>query len=248
MSTKQKEWYKDWFNSPYYHKLYNNRNRFEAASFIQKLVSKIHLPKHAHVVDLACGKGRHSQTLAELGFHVLGLDLSPKNIASAKKGIHQNPEFRIHDMRDPLEQEQFDAVFNLFTSFGYFDSLDENGLVISQVKQSLKPEGLFIQDYLNAQYVKNTLVESETIFRAGIEYQISKRIEDSQVIKTIAFEDNSEEFKFEERVRLFSVEEFEEMYTKAGLSIITTYGNYDLEEFDSETSSRLILISKPSHV
>ncbi|MFN5878833.1 MAG: SAM-dependent methyltransferase, partial [Flavobacteriales bacterium] len=68
-----KEWFADWFDTPYYHILYKNRNDEEAAHFIENLIEFIQLDLGSRVLDLACGKGRHSVTLNKLGYNVLGV-------------------------------------------------------------------------------------------------------------------------------------------------------------------------------
>ncbi len=73
-------WFKDWFNSPYYHQLYFNRDEKEAAAFIDKLINYLQPAPNASMLDVACGKGRHSIHLAEKGFDVTGIDLSEDSI------------------------------------------------------------------------------------------------------------------------------------------------------------------------
>jgi 2-polyprenyl-3-methyl-5-hydroxy-6-metoxy-1,4-benzoquinol methylase len=97
-------------------------------------------------LDLACGKGRHARTLHALGLNVLGTDLSPQSIAFANESTVDGLRFQVHDMREPLHNESFDAVFNLFTSFGYFDSTAENQRVIDAVACMLNPNGFLIID------------------------------------------------------------------------------------------------------
>ena len=120
MSNNNK-WYKSWFNTEYYHILYKNRSTIEAESFIKKLIKELKLKKNSSLLDLACGKGRHSIYLNKLGFKVTGVDLSSQNIAYAKKFSNKRLSFFKHDMRLPINQK-FDAIFNLFTSFGYFEN------------------------------------------------------------------------------------------------------------------------------
>ena len=79
------DWFKAWFNTPYYHTLYKNRDNSEAKAFIENMIDYLHLEKGAKVMDLACGKGRHSITLNENGLDVVGLDLSDESIAYAKQ-------------------------------------------------------------------------------------------------------------------------------------------------------------------
>ncbi|MFS8082300.1 MAG: class I SAM-dependent methyltransferase, partial [Ginsengibacter sp.] len=111
-------WFKEWFNSPYYHKLYFNRDKVEAADFINRLVGYLNPPADSKMLDMACGKGRHSIQLASKGFDVTGVDLSEDSILSAKKFENNHLHFFVHDMRLPFWINYFDYGFNFFTSFG----------------------------------------------------------------------------------------------------------------------------------
>ena len=113
-------WYKEWFDSPYYHKLYFERDEKEAEAFIRKLVEHLKPAKGSRMLDIACGRGRHSRTLSSMGFDVTGIDLSPSSIEFAKKIETGKLEFFVHDMRLPFRANYYDYAFNFFTSFGYF--------------------------------------------------------------------------------------------------------------------------------
>src|SRR3954449_2448025 len=76
-------WFKEWFNSPYYHQLYFNRDMSEAAAFIDKLITHLKPAPGSTMLDVACGKGRHSLQLANKGFDVTGIDLSEDSIQEA---------------------------------------------------------------------------------------------------------------------------------------------------------------------
>ena len=125
-----KDWFTSWFDTKYYHLLYKNRNDDEARLFVEHLVANLNLVPHAKVLDLACGKGRHSITLNRLGFDVLGVDLSSNSIEQAKEFENDTLHFDVCDMRKSYQKNKFDAVFNLFTSFGYFENKDDNTSVI----------------------------------------------------------------------------------------------------------------------
>jgi len=87
------QWFKDWFNSHYYHLLYQNRDEQEALDFIQKLIAHLNPMPAAKMLDVACGKGRHSKALADYGFDVTGIDLSEESIAEAKEQEADNLHF-----------------------------------------------------------------------------------------------------------------------------------------------------------
>ena len=127
---EKNDWFASWFDTNYYHLLYKNRNDDEARLLIEHLVGYLNLAPNSKVLDLACGKGRHSITLNELGFDVLGIDLSSNSIEEAKQFENETLHFDVCDMRNSFTKNTFDVVFNLFTSFGYFDNKSDNEKVI----------------------------------------------------------------------------------------------------------------------
>lgn len=238
------EWFKDWFNSPYYHLLYNNRNENEAIFFINNLCAHLDLKPEANVWDLACGKGRHSICLNKRGFKVVGTDLSQNSINEASKNSNPNLDFFVHDMRDPFRINYFDAVFNLFTSIGYFENFNDNFSVFKNVAKALKPNGVFVVDFLNSESIANFINSKYQEQRETITFKIEKKIENNSIIKHIEFTDGNKDFYFEESVSLLKKEDFENFARSAGLKIENIFGNYKLDAFDPKNSERLILIFK----
>ncbi|MEN9743435.1 MAG: hypothetical protein RLZZ65_1240 [Bacteroidota bacterium] len=246
----KKEWFAEWFDSPYYHLLYNNRDANEARAFIQKLVAHLDLTAGSSVLDLACGKGRHAITLATLGFKVLGADLAPNSIAAAQDAQKEQAEldlnFIVHDMRDPIENQQFDAVFNLFTSFGYFDQLTDNQSVCAAISQMLLPNGLLVIDFFNANKVISNLVPEETIFRNQVKFQIRRWSDTAHIFKEISIHDPQQAQTigpYTERVQALTLSDFQALLAP-NFELVNTFGSYDLAPFDQEKSDRLILIAQ----
>lgn len=238
------DWFKAWFNTPYYHTLYKNRNDEEACTFIKNVTNFIEIPANSKVMDLACGKGRHSITLNQLGFDVVGVDLSDESIAYAKQFENETLKFDVHDMRKIYQENEFDAIFNLFTSFGYFDNDDENALVFEAIKKQLKPNGILVFDYLNAEKIVKNLVPYEEKEIDGILFKLTKTITEKNFIKKeIDFYADGQDWHFEEYVKVLYKKDFDLMVEKAGFKIKHVFGNYQLGSFFSDTSSdRLILI------
>lgn len=241
---KTTSWYESWFDSPYYHLLYKNRNDQEAKDFLDLLLTRIHLPLSSKVLDLACGKGRHSIHLNQRGYDVIGVDLSEENIIFCKKFENDRLQFYRHDMRHVLRINYFDAVFNLFTSFGYFEREHENELVIQSAAKNLQTGGYFIIDYLNSYSAEKKLEPSQTKVIEGISFQIDKKIEDGNIIKNITFTDQGKSFQFKEQVRLLYPEDFLRFFAKAGLNVLNVYGDYSLDQFNIEQSKRLIFVTR----
>lgn len=235
------EWFENWFDSPYYHILYKNRDYSEAEFFLDNLVNHLKPKANANMLDLACGKGRHSYYLAKKGFKVTGLDLSPESIEHANKQSEGNPNFAIHDLRENYLPQHFNYVFNFFTSFGYFADKADNEKAVKAMAHTLKANGTLVIDFFNATKVQQSIVPTETKVIDRITFNITRKIDDGKVIKKIRFEDNNKLFDFEEKVQLVSLDEFTTYLTKAGFSIKNLFGDYALNAFDQNNSPRLII-------
>jgi cyclopropane fatty-acyl-phospholipid synthase-like methyltransferase len=243
-TNNKNEWFKTWFDSPYYSILYKNRSDEEAALFLDNLTTKLDLPDRARVLDLACGKGRHSIYLNKKHFRVVGIDLSNNSIAHAKKYETETLHFETGDMRYFDLSLKFDAILNLFTSFGYFESLDDNLKVLSNIKGHLLKDGFFVMDYFNAYKVEEALIPHEVKELDGYKFDISKEISNGQIIKTIAFDVEGQAFSFQEKVQLLYDEAINEMLASSGFEILHTFGNYQLDSFNTKSSDRYIVIAK----
>ncbi len=244
MSENENEWFKNWFDTAYYHILYKKRDHSEASRFIDALVDFLAPQKGSKFLDLACGKGRHSIYLNQKGFDVTGLDLSHNSIQCAKQLESQSLRFLEHDMRLPLQNFEFDYILNLFTSFGYFDEIEDDIAVIRNVMQCLKPGGTFILDYFNAAKPNANFDVLFTKTIDNIDFEIIKHIKDGRIIKEITVNDSGKILKYAEQVRLYNLEQFKQIVTDQGLTIVQTFGSYDLETYNEATSDRLILVVK----
>ena len=243
LEPKQENWFATWFDSPYYHILYKDRNYREAQIFMDNLTHYLNLPEGATVLDLACGKGRHAIYLNQLGFNVLGVDLSPNSITEASKNNNIHLNFKVHDMREPFE-EKFDAIFNLFTSFGYFENDSDNLKTLISIKESLSEYGFAVIDFMNVNNVIENLVPEEVKTVDGIDFHIKRYLKEGYIHKEIDFEDKGEKFHFTEKVQALTLQNFEEMMEEAGIYLLDIFGDYKLKKFHKTESERLIMIFK----
>jgi SAM-dependent methyltransferase len=237
-------WFDDWFDSPYYHILYKNRDLKEAEGFIDNLTAYLALPPRARFIDIPCGKGRHCIYLSKKGYDVSGADLSPESIRFASIYAHEHLNFFRHDMREEFAENEYDAVLNIFTSFGYFDDPSDNQRCIQAFQKALKPGGRLVLDFMNITKVLRQLVEEESKEIDGIQFRIHKSIENNKIIKDIRFEDQGKAFHFQEKVSMLYKEDFLKYFTFAGLTIKDIFGDYQLNPYDSEKSDRIILIAE----
>jgi SAM-dependent methyltransferase len=239
-------WFENWFDSHYYHKLYFDRDEQEAAQFISNLMQYLQPTPNSFMLDVACGKGRHSITLAAHQHLVTGIDISPSSIVHAKQFENNHLEFFQHDMRLTFRINYYHYAFNLFTSFGYFDTKREDESAIRTIAQSLKPNGVFVFDYLNSNYVTQHLVPHEIKLIEGTTFRINRFIEKGFFVKQIQIEDAALAVPVihQERVAAFQLKDLETMFAKQQLTITALFGDYQLNPFDATHSKRLIIIAK----
>lgn len=240
---KTKDWFTEWFNTPYYHILYKDRNDSDAQLFMQNITAFLKLASGAHIADLPCGKGRHSIFLNSLGYKVTGGDLSENSILHAKQFENETLNFEVWDMRDPIDHT-YDAIFNLFTSFGYFKNDKEDIRVLSSIKRGLKEDGVFVFDFLNAVKVEENLVKEETKIVDDITFTIKREIKDGFILKHISFVADNESHSYTERVKYLDLPKMTSFLNKVGFRLVEIFGDYNLSTFDKNTSERLILVAK----
>ncbi len=244
MKKFKENWFKEWFDSDYYHQLYAHRDYEEAEEFISALMRYLNIETQCYVLDLACGKGRHAVHLNELGYNVLGIDLSKESIQEAKKLESKNLEFRQGDMRELDLDAEVDLVLNLFTSFGYFSSEEEDQKAISSMSDALKKNGLLVIDYLNIHKVLEKLPTKELVKRKGVDFNISKHTEHGFIVKDIEFNANQVAHHYQEFVKCLDLNDFENYLHHGKFKIKEVFGNYQLEHFNKAHSDRLIIIAQ----
>lgn len=243
IALMKKEWFANWFDSPYYHILYKNHDDSDAQRALDNLLTTLNLKPGARVLDLACGKGRHSRHLASKGFDVTGLDISTASIVHARQFEQPGLAFYQHDMRLPFRINYYDAILNMFTSFGYFDNEHDHIKTLLNIQKGLKPGGCLLLDYFNADQVRKNLERHFEKTVDGIHFSIKKTIRKGHIYKTVAFTDSGRNYQFRERVRLFTLDDFRHLFALAGLQIEASFGDYyHLTPFDPAQSPRLIMI------
>ncbi|MFI5170777.1 MAG: class I SAM-dependent methyltransferase [Chitinophagales bacterium] len=240
----QKSWFETWFNRHYYDLLYQHRDEDEAAGFLDGLISYLHPTTGATMLDAACGKGRHASYLAQKGFEVTGIDLSSKNIKEAAINENDHLSFFQHDMRRVFRINYFDFIFNFYTSFGYFDNKKYDIMCMQSFAAGLKKGGRLVIDFFNVSYVLKHLVEDESKVVNGVHFTITKKYEDCFISKKIDVMDGNKREIFCEKVRALQLNDFNDYFTKSGLKLITTFGDYQLNPYDESVSERLILIAE----
>lgn len=236
------EWFERSFREDYV-LVYRHRDDSAADGEIANLLERLPIKDTGRVLDLCCGSGRHSRALARRGYEVVGVDLSPVLLQLAEEqNTFPQLSFARCDMRNIPYQGEFDIVVNLFTSFGYFSSDEENASVIRNMAQALRTEGEVIIDYLNPAYVTAHLVPQSSKEVGSMLIEEKRWIQDGFVKKQIVINEGTagEPREYLEQVRLFQVEQMIAMLEKAGFGQIQVFGNYQFEEYVASESPRMI--------
>ena len=242
--------YMEFFGDDYlgaYHETISDENTLIEIGFVQQV---LRLPVGSKILDLCCGHGRHSVLLAKAGLNMTGLDLSAqylKQAASYATSMGVDLQLVHSDMRQIPFESQFDAVINLFTSFGYLSSDNEDGHVLKQVSKALKPNGRFLIDLINRDWViSNNLEEERKIAPNGTVYQehrkldlMNGRIKNSFTVTTPGGATHKSNGL---TIRLYALGELKDMLSDAGLTIEAVYGGYKAQPYNNE-ARRMIVVS-----
>jgi SAM-dependent methyltransferase len=243
MNSQNKDWFESWFDTPWYHVLYRERDQSEAGRFLDRLIEYLNPKVRAKFLDVACGKGRHSIYLNKKGFDVTGIDLSEQNIQRANESSNEHIRFFQHDMREPFEGE-FDVVVNLFTSFGYFENDQDNQVSIQRMAESTVEGGRVVIDFMNTKKIIMGLIPDERKVIDGIEFHIQRELKDGRIVKHISFKTDGKTHQYSEYVRALTLDDFYVYFQRAGLKILDIFGDYELNDYNAIKSDRLILIAQ----
>lgn len=239
------DWFKDWFSSGEYHNVYKHRDSKDAILFWDTFTRKFELPDNVKVLDAACGPGRYSSILAEKNIDVTGFDLAMPLLKIAYQKISKKgkiPKLLRTDIREATFRGEFDLILNMFTSFGYFESDDENFLFLKNARDFLTDKGVFVLDYLNQQKVLDTLVPESSKIVENKEVFEKRFIRNGRVEKEIVISDDGENVKFIESVKLYDKNTLVDNINSLGYNILDIWGGYGGEAFDGKSSERLIIL------
>lgn len=243
------EWYERSFGEDYL-LVYKHRDVQGAKREVHTMISWLDLPAGAKVLDLCCGMGRHSMALVEAGYEVTGVDLSDVLLREARKN---DPNGRVTwlkgDMRQLPLESGFDAVVNLFSSFGYFEEDTEHIKVLKEIRRVLKPGGQFIIDFLNPAYTVEHLVPRSERVDEGQHIIEERSIQNGYVKKHISIRNmdsgtTDEPRHYLERIKLYNRADFTEMLNNSGLQLEHIYGGYGDIPYEPETSPRMIMVGR----
>ncbi|NTW56335.1 MAG: class I SAM-dependent methyltransferase [Chlorobiaceae bacterium] len=251
-SKPESPWFEEWFSHPFYLEVYKHRDRDEAALCINTILSVTGLglktPETVSILDIACGAGRHAIELARQGYCVTGNDLSPYLLEEARKeaaGCGIILALSCCDMREIPANGDFDMVVQLFTSFGYFDTEEDDLRVLNKVLGTLKPGGWYVLDLINPRHLEKNIQPQTCRSVEGLSVKETRRLDGGRVLKTISITSpDGKNADFIESVRLYNLGTISSMLLKAGFVIEKVAGNYSGEPFEEENSPRMMIFCR----
>lgn len=227
--------------------LFSQRRLTDAPAEVDRIVSLLRIDPGAKILDLCCGVGRHSLELARRGYNVTGVDRTQFYLEKASKQAEAeglNLEFIRDDMRKFCRKGAFDVIMNLYTSFGYFESLEEDRRVVKNVCHSLKPGGLFLMEMMGKEVLARIFLE-----RSWREEEGMIILEERKLGKNWDWIDNrwiifkgNRRTEFKVSHRLYSAVELSTLLGECSFTQIDVYGGLEGNPYD-HTARRLVVVA-----
>lgn len=254
MPKSTNPWYIEFFSEDYLeiyeHTFSAERTNLEV-SFIEALLG---LPQKSMILDLCCGQGRHAVALAKLGFNVTGQDLSSNYLRQAEEyAKKENVRLNLinEDMRTIPFNGVFDAVINIFSSFGYFESYEQNLSVLKAIRTSLKPGGLLLMDLINREWVIRNYDETEWRESPDGNVHLENRALDlitsrNHIDFSVIYPDGTRKVTVGHHIRLYTLTEMIELFNLSGLTIKAYFGNFNGDPYSINSKRMILLVENPS--
>jgi SAM-dependent methyltransferase len=246
----QQPWYVSLFGEEYFHAYGPLLTDERTAREVDGIIQLLGLDPGSAILDLACGHGRHAIPLAQHGYQVTGLDLSDVFLGRAKaeanaRDVHVR--WTRADMRDIPFEGEFDAVINIFTAFGYFDSDTENAQVLRQVHKALRPDGRFLietmhRDSLVRAFEPSSVTRHEDGLLVTEERKLDQVSGRCAVRLTLIYPDGRRT-ELGHDVRVYTPTELAALISQAGFTLQAAYGGLDGSPL-TLTSRRLVMVAE----
>jgi SAM-dependent methyltransferase len=252
MARKSGKWYVDFFRDDFYHRSWAPAERFQRAEQeADFIIEVLGLPPNSAVLDLCCGEGRHAIALAHRGCRITGLDLSAAHLRLARQAAKvAGVKVRWHraDMRNIPWENEFDAVINMFTSFGYFGRDEEDQKVLDGVARALKPGGRFLIDTINREVIIRRWEPCAK--ETGPDGAVHTQQRDFDFLSgrqhghVVSIYPNGTRAEREIDLRLYTLTELAGMLSRAGLAVRQTWGGYDGQDYGFDSPRMIVAAEK----
>lgn len=246
MAKVPKRWYETFFGLDYL-KLYVHRDTPAEVDALERI---LHPRKDARILDVGCGAGRHALELAKRGYEVTGVDLSEPLLEEARKAArqaHLKANFVRGDIRQLRYTRTFDAAINMFTTFGYFDNMEDDRKVLGGIAKALKPRGKLLMEMFNREGLAAGLPRqgwqvredgSVILVEDGFDL-LRSRFETRQFVI-----DAKGTREYKASVRAYSLAELKELLESQGLHPHRVLGGLDLSPYTARSPRMVVYAVK----
>lgn len=247
----QRPWYQDLFSDVYLRAWAPLFSPERTAQQVEGIIKLLNLPSGSSILDLACGYGRIAIPLAQHGYRVTGLDLSKQLLDRGKSDTSAagvQIRFIHSDMREIPFEDEFDAVINIFTSFGYLETEHEDLKVLREVHKALKSGGLFLLDFISREWVMrqyrphmiDRLPDGAVALHEGQFDFLTSR----NNVKVTIIEPDGQRQESSHSVRMYTLTELVKLLDAAELSLVSYYGGLDGSNLTFESRRTVVLSRK----
>jgi SAM-dependent methyltransferase len=254
MVPENRAWYVDFFGSDYldiYRHIFTTERSAQEVAFAERALE---LKPNACVLDLCCGQGRHSVPLAQRGYRVTALDLSPAYLELAQRaaeGHNVKIETIAADMREIPFHHSFDAIISMYSSFGYLESEADDMQVLESLAKALKPGGRLFLDMLNREWAVANYIQNDWHDGPDGTLYIERRDLDLETSRmhvrfTIIGPDGGRRDSIGHNIRLYTLTELSRMLSSVDLSVTATFGGFNGEKYSIDTRRMIITARKTS--
>ncbi len=252
MATQGSTWYVDFFRDDYlnvYDHLFTAERAEREVAFAGQALD---LKAGARVLDLCCGQGRHSVLFAGRGFQVTGLDLNPAYLELAQQSARAaNVTLKTiaADMRQIPFEDRFDAIVNMYSSFGYLESETEDRKVLESAAKALKSGGRLMLDMLNREWAVANYIQNDWHSGGDGTLYVERRDLDlassrMHVKFTIIGPHGGRRDSVGHHIRLYTLTETTRLLQQVGLNVTGVFGGFDAEAYAIGTRRMIVLAQK----
>ncbi len=220
---------------------------------VEGIINLLNLKPKAKILDCPCGYGRHSIGLAQKDFIVTGCDLNSKHLACAKKEAEKKSvkvKFMQANMLNIDFSAEFDAVINMFYSFGFFEKDEDNFKVLENFFHALKPNGQFLMHTdVNIPFIEAGKYKHDET-RTTVNNQALRIVDNYDSVKKringfwILVDNKGNQIKKDYSVRVYTKEEFIELCKKAGFRFCQAYSDWDKKPYSDDSEDMMIVATK----
>jgi SAM-dependent methyltransferase len=228
--------------------LFNQQRLSNTQEEVEKIEKLLQIKRPAKILDLCCGRGRHSLEFSRRAYDVIGVDRTSAYIEKAKleaEKLNLNATFVLGDMREYRAPNNFDVIINMFGSFGYFESPEDDEMVVKNMYTSLRAGGQFLIETAGKEIVARNFQKRDWSEEGDLlilqDRKVSQnwgRIETRWIVIQ-----GTKKVEHQVSVRSYSAVELSSLLFDCGFPKVQVYGSLDGTEYD-QMAQRLVVVGQ----